>query len=147
MCHAATRYWDSIEASSVACQLRFYRVFANEALLQLRTDRVAFQPYGLAGGRAGGSSRNFIEIGGCRRPLAGKVTMRLPHAALITHEQAGGGGFGDPLTRDPELVRQDVLDGKISADYARLQHGVVLTDSGEIDAVATARRRPPAPTC
>jgi N-methylhydantoinase B len=120
---------------------RSYRVLANEALLQLRTDRVAFQPYGLAGGRPGGSSRNFIEIGGCRQPLAGKVTMPLPHAALIVHEQAGGGGFGDPLSRDPELVLQDVLDGKISTDYARQQHGVVLTDAGEIDAVATAHRR------
>jgi N-methylhydantoinase B len=120
---------------------RSYRVLANEALLQLRSDRVAFQPYGLAGGRPGGSSRNFIEIGGRRQPLAGKVTMTLPHAALIVHEQAGGGGFGDPLTRDPELVLQDVLDGKISADYARQQHGVVLAASGEIDAVATAHRR------
>jgi len=120
---------------------RSYRVLANEALLQLRTDRVAFQPYGLAGGKPGGSSRNFIEIGGRRQPLAGKVTMPLPQAALIVHEQAGGGGFGDPLSRDPELVRQDVLDGKISTDYARQQHGVVLAASGEIDTVATARRR------
>ena len=50
-----------------------------EALLQLRTDRVVFQPYGLHGGEPGGRSRNFIEIGNRREPLPGKVTMTVPH--------------------------------------------------------------------
>src|SRR5690349_11170805 len=53
---------------------RAYRILAPEALLQLRTDRVAFRPYGLAGGEPGGASRNFIEIDGKREPLPGKVT-------------------------------------------------------------------------
>jgi N-methylhydantoinase B len=120
---------------------RSYRILANEALLQLRTDRVVFQPYGLAGGGRGGASRTFIEIGGRRQPLPGKVTMTVPHAALIVHEQAGGGGFGDPLTRDPGQVREDVLDGKIGADYARRQHRVVLDAGGDVDADATQRLR------
>ena len=41
--------------------------------------------------------------------------MTVPHDAVIIHEQAGAGGFGDPAARDPALVREDLLDGKISA--------------------------------
>ena len=36
----------------------------------------------------------------------------------------GGGGWGDPLTRDPALIREDLLDGKITPDFARARHGV-----------------------
>jgi N-methylhydantoinase B len=120
---------------------RAYRVLAPEALLQLRTDRVAFQPYGLAGGGPGGASQNFLVIGSRREPLPSKVTMTVPQSALIVHEQAGGGGFGDPLARDPEHVREDFADGKISAAFACRHYRVVFDDKGEIDAPATARLR------
>ena len=45
--------------------------------------------------------------------------MTVPHGALIVHEQAGGGGFGDPSARDPALVREDIVDGKITQAFAR----------------------------
>ena len=98
---------------------RSYRILAPEALLQLRTDRVAFRPYGLDGGEPGGTSRNSIEVAGETRPLPGKVTMTVPHGALIVHEQAGGGGFGDPSARDPALIAEDIADGKITQAFAR----------------------------
>ena len=50
--------------------------------------------------------------------------MTVPHDALIVHEQAGAGGFGDPAARDPALVREDLLDGKITAEFARRHYGV-----------------------
>src|SRR6516165_1804811 len=50
-------------------------------------------------------------------PLAGVFS------AVIVHEQAGAGGFGDPTARDPALVHEDLLDGKITAPFARLFHG------------------------
>ena len=98
---------------------RSYRILAPEALLQLRTDRVAFRPYGLDGGEPGGTSRNSIEVAGETRPLPGKVTMTVPQGALIVHEQAGGGGFGDPAARDPALIAEDLADGKITQAFAR----------------------------
>jgi N-methylhydantoinase B len=98
---------------------RSYRILAPEALLQMRTDRLAFRPYGLDGGAPGGPSRNFIEVAGQIRPLPGKVTMTVPQGALIVHEQAGGGGFGDPRTREAARVAEDLADGKITADFAR----------------------------
>jgi N-methylhydantoinase B len=108
---------------------RSYRILAPEALLQMRTDRVAFAPYGLAGGEPGGRSRNFMEIGNQREALPGKVTMTVPHDAVIIHEQAGAGGFGDPSERDPALVREDLADGKISEEFARTHYGF-LPDKG-----------------
>ncbi|AMN41482.1 hydantoinase B/oxoprolinase family protein [Rhodoplanes sp. Z2-YC6860] len=103
---------------------RSYRILADEALLQLRSDRVAFAPYGLAGGAPGGMSRNFITVGPDTSPLPSKVTMTVPHGALITHEQAGGGGYGDPKRRDPALIREDIADGKITPEFAREHYGV-----------------------
>jgi N-methylhydantoinase B len=120
---------------------RSYRILAREALLQLRTDRVVFQPYGLAGGGPGGQTQNFIEIGDRREPLPSKVTMTVPHAALIVHEQAGGGGFGAPLARDPQRVEEDFADGKISADFARRHYRVVFDADGKVDAEGTAQLR------
>ena len=56
------------------------------------------------------------------------LQRRLPKGALITHEQAGGGGYGDPLSRDPALVREDIADGKITRAFATEHHG--YRDSG-----------------
>jgi N-methylhydantoinase B len=55
---------------------------------------------------------------------------------------AGGGGWGDPLERDPEKVRWDVLEGYVSLESARRDYGVVLQSGTlEIDRTATARLR------
>jgi N-methylhydantoinase B len=54
----------------------------------------------------------------------------------------GGGGWGDPLTREPELVQRDVIEGKVSAEAARADYGVALNgDDFAIDAAATAKLR------
>ena len=55
----------------------------------------------------------------------------------------GGGGFGDPRTRDPQRVLDDVLDGLITAEEARRDYGVVIDARGEIDLAETARLRSP----
>jgi N-methylhydantoinase B len=52
--------------------------------------------------------------------------MTVPHNAVIIHEQAGAGGFGDPMARDIGRVFDDLLDGKISEAFAQRHHGVVL---------------------
>ena len=53
----------------------------------------------------------------------------------------GGGGFGDPLERDPARVLDDVLDGLISAETARRDYAVVLSPTGGLDFAATERER------
>jgi N-methylhydantoinase B len=119
---------------------RSYRLLANEAVLQVRADRIKFPPYGLAGGQPGAPSANWIGEGNSRRPVAGKITMRAVRDDLVTHHQAGGGGHGNPLERNPDDVWQDVWNEKISPDFAYRYHGVVLHGGG-VDAEATARQR------
>jgi N-methylhydantoinase B len=121
---------------------RSYRLLAEEAVLQLRADRVDFAPYGLAGGAPGGRSGNWLERGNERSTLPGKVTTVMRRGDLLTHHQAGGGGHGDPRLRDPDAVARDVWNGKVSAAQASAQYGVVVDDAtGRVDRAATARLR------
>ena len=53
----------------------------------------------------------------------------------------GGGGFGDPLMRDPAAVRDDVLDGLITEEEARRDYGVAIVTGGMIDEAETTRLR------
>jgi N-methylhydantoinase B len=121
---------------------RSYRLLAPVADLQLRSDRMKFQPYGLQGGQPGRATRNTLIQSGKTTDLPSKVTMSIGADTLVVHEQAGGGGFGDPLERDPDSVSHDVWNHKISAEFARSQHGVVVeAASGRLDATATAALR------
>ena len=121
---------------------RSYRLLADEALLQLRADRMKFLPYGLDGGGPAPAARNLIERAGITSALPSKTTGWMKQDELIIHEQPGGGGFGDPFTRDPERVARDVWNGKISEGYARQQHRVVVDGaSGELDVEATRALR------
>ena len=52
-----------------------------------------------------------------------------------------GGGWGDPLERDPEAVRHDVVEELISAHAAFEDYGVVLDGRGNVDLAATGERR------
>jgi N-methylhydantoinase B len=60
---------------------------------------------------------------------------------------SGGGGFGDPLERDPQAVLEDVKDGYVSLERARKDYGVVLKeidreiDAFEVDEEATSKER------
>jgi N-methylhydantoinase B len=119
---------------------RSYRIIADDALLQMRTDRVKFLPYGLAGGEPGGASRNVMIVDGVEKELPGKITMRVGEGTIIVHEQAGAGGFGPPLERDPEAVLEDYLDGKITKKFAERHYKVIFSD-GKLDQVLTARLR------
>ncbi len=78
--------------------------------------------------------------------VEGAVNAQLPAGAVIAYQYGGGAGFEDPLQRDPDEVREDVLDEYVSLDAARERYGVVLTgscheDELEIDREATRRLR------
>jgi N-methylhydantoinase B len=65
----------------------------------------------------------------------------VPPRDAICLQLPGGGGFGDPLRREPARVRDDVLDGLITAEDARRDYGVAIDAEGEIDSVETKRLR------
>lgn len=120
---------------------RSYRLLAEEAVLQLRADRLRFAPYGLNGGDRGGPSANWLGEGDARRSIPGKVTMTMRRGELLTHHQAGGGGHGDPFTRAPDAVARDVWNEKVTTSAARARYGVAVDANGNIDATETARLR------
>jgi len=64
------------------------------------------------------------------------IAAQLPAGAVLAYQYGGGGGFGSPLLRDPEAVREDVLDEYVSPEAARARYGVVLTGSVEAGDVA-----------
>ena len=72
--------------------------------------------------------------------------MHLQKGQRLRGRDSSGGGYGDPLTRDPKRVLIDVLEGWESIEKARDVYGVVFTgmiedDSLAVDAAATAARR------
>ena len=70
------------------------------------------------------------------------VSTTIKAGERVYHRQAGAGGWGDPLKRSPAAVADDVRNGKVSADAARIHHGVVLEKAtGRPDEAATEARR------
>ena len=110
--------------------VRQYRLLADEAVLQLRADRAVNPPYGLFGGGPAAPSRNILNPDGRAEELPSKLTRTLHAGDVIRHEQAGGGGYGDPLRRDPDRVAADVANEKISRDFAERKFGVILSPDG-----------------
>jgi N-methylhydantoinase B len=109
-------------------------------------DRQRFCGWGAAGGKAGTTSGNIgTRRGGGFSPIGphdiGKRTVYRPELGeVIRLWGGGGGGFGDPFQRDPEMVMADVAAGLVSPERAREVYGVVIAD-GVIDAAATAALR------
>jgi N-methylhydantoinase B len=122
--------------------VRQYRFLEREASLQIRADRTRFPAYGLAGGQPGRLCRNVLDEGEGPRVLPSKTFLTIHQGAVLRHELAGAGGWGDPFRRDPERVFADVRNQKISVAHAREAYGVVVTDDGsKIDLEATQRLR------
>jgi N-methylhydantoinase B len=102
---------------------------------------------GIAGGGPGAPNRLELKVGGAREE-AGR-TARLVHhepGEAIAYHYGGGGGWGDPLARDPARVLEDVLDEYVSIESARDDYGVALGGSLEaldlrVDGAATAALR------
>ena len=122
---------------------REYRLLADEAVLQVRSDRHAFRPFGLYGGGPGRPSMNYLNPDENPAPLPSKLTMNIKKGDMFRHEVAGAGGWGNPLERDPALVLKDVRNEFVSERAAREDYGVVLAGTLplSVDAVATAALR------
>jgi N-methylhydantoinase B len=123
-------------------QVRQVRFLGDQGVLQIRSDKRRFPPYGLVGGHPGTPSANILNPGPEERmlPVMGMTSIR--HGDVLRHVMAGGGGWGDPLERDPEHVCRDVRCEKLSATYAYDEYGVVLEPAtGAVDTEATLSRR------
>jgi N-methylhydantoinase B len=115
-----------------------------EARFSVLSEKNILPPYGVCGGMSGAPNRFFIIRDGQEvepSPLPGKVSGFPVRAGdLVLLQSSGGGGYGDPLERDPEAVVRDVADGVVSGEKAERVYGLVL-DGGRVDEEATRRRR------
>jgi N-methylhydantoinase B len=113
-------------------------------VLTIRSDKRAHPPYGLQGGKAGTPSWNILRRGSKERilPVLPTEAVELRRGDVFKHVLPGGGGYGDPFERDPDAVREDVLDEKLTLEYARREYGVVIEpETLLVDAQATERLR------
>jgi N-methylhydantoinase B len=101
-------------------------------------ERVRNPARGRDGGLCGAAGAVALRSG---RPIRPKGRQTVPARDAICLGLPGGGGFGDPRTRDPQRVLDDVLDGLITADEARRDYGVAVDAQGRLDAVETGRLR------
>jgi N-methylhydantoinase B len=124
--------------------VREVEVLAPEAMISMRIDTVDNPPWGVAGGHAAGTGRCVINPGRSDermlKPLSdGNMVKR---GDIVRIETGGGGGFGHPFDREPELVLSDVRGGFVSRESAELNYGVVLTPDGrDVDRTRTGAAR------
>lgn len=120
-----------------------------EATISCYADRYLFPPWGREGGSPGGTQNVILNRGRPdERSLGVKFSdQRMRAGESVTIQAAGGGGYGDPTTRDPEHVLRDVTEGLLSPDQARDLYRVAVRtlDSRqmqfELDATETHRLR------
>jgi N-methylhydantoinase B len=106
-----------------------------------RGERHTTAPWGLAGGGAGAMARSTLtSAGGEEMGISSKSDFVVRPGDVLKLWTTGGGGFGDPLERDPEHVLRDVVEGKVSVDAADQLYGVVVSDRA-VDVVRTEERR------
>jgi len=123
--------------------VREYRMLADEVYFGVRSDKAVHAPHGLFGGGEGARAINLIHSDAGERalPPMPMVPITLRRGERYRHVMAGGGGFGDPLEREPESVRADVTDGKVSRAQARSAYGVLLDEQARVDVAATQELR------
>jgi N-methylhydantoinase B len=117
-------------------------VFEEPGMIAIHDDRWLTYPWGVNGGTPGARGTKWVErIDGRRQVLPSKCHDVPVAAGDVLHFVTwGGGGWGDPLERDPELVALEVRRGLVSPAGAG-RYGVVLTEAGVVDQAATAARR------
>ena len=134
------------------------RALSESSSINLIADRFRHPPPGTNGGKpplpsAGGHYNDFrvklpgsaefvhaTEAFGTVSPskFAGKV---IPRGTIVENTTTGGGGYGDPLEREPERVATDVVEGYVTAEAAESGYGVVLRSDLSVDAEATLAAR------
>lgn len=117
--------------------------FLSDAGFSIEGDGHAFAPWGLDGGAEGkGAALALVSPDGTVRDLPSKVPYAKARAGdVLISTGPCGGGYGDPLARDPAAVAADVADGLISPATAARDFGVILTATGTVDTTATVARR------
>src|SRR6185437_4927023 len=123
---------------------REVRVLVPSSRLSVLAEKAVLPPFGVCGGAAGATNRFWVRRGDRPiqpSPLPGKVGgFPIQPGDVVLMESSGGGGFGDPLERDPARVAADLAEGYVTAEGAERDYGVVWR-AGAVDLAATTARR------
>ena len=135
--------------------MRRVSVYAKELTVSALSDRHFVGPWGLFGGKEGGTQafrvkrvgdtefRTFSEAFGLESPTKFD-NVKVHEGDELLLEAPGGGGYGDPLERAPARVLADVLDRNVTREAAESAYGVVLAASNgslAVDEAATEALR------
>jgi N-methylhydantoinase B len=116
--------------------------FLEPGVISIHDDRWFTVPWGVNGGEPGARARKILEkADGTRTIVANKLEeLHVEAGDLLHYITWGGGGWGDPLDRDPELVAKEVRQGLVTREGAR-RYGVVVDEAGAVDATASQTMR------
>jgi N-methylhydantoinase B len=98
-------------------------LFDRPTTFTVLADRTSHGPAGAFGGGDGAVAEYVLIRDGRESRLAAKGTVELLAGDTVSYRTCGGGGYGPPAERDPELVARDVREGKVSAERAREVYG------------------------
>ena len=123
---------------------RDVRVLGDRGALSVLSEKNVIPPYGVEGG-SNGAANHFTVIRDGKitppSPIPGKVSgFPLVTGDVVREETAGGGGYGDPLKRDPQKVMVDVAEGYLSVGEALNRYGVAISGDA-VDGPATEAKR------
>jgi N-methylhydantoinase B/oxoprolinase/acetone carboxylase alpha subunit len=131
--------------------VREYRLLADTAKITMSAERGVIPPWGIFGGQPGAPTVvTLTREGEEAKPLTeyGSLSptkvmgLEMLQNDVMKVASPGGGGYGNPLDREPEKVRRDVLSGYVSTDSAEEDYGVVVDPvEREIDREATVNLR------
>lgn len=115
--------------------MRVFEITEGEARLTVIGDREIYPPWGCYGGKDGISQGVVINRGS---PKEHNVGMHASNVQLIAGDviyywSGGGGGYGNPLERDPERVLKDVIEGLVSVETAKNAYGVALNPTNDLE--------------
>jgi N-methylhydantoinase B len=121
--------------------LMSYR-FLEPGLIAIHDDRWFTYPWGVNGGAPGARARKVLEKADGSQTVVGNKHEDISVEAgdMLHFITWGGGGWGDPLQRDPALVGKEIVQGLVTPEGAKA-YGVVADAAGVVDVVATAELR------
>jgi N-methylhydantoinase B len=112
--------------------------FLNDGSISIHDDRWFVPPWGVNGGQPGKRARKIIEHADGREEIVGN---KVDNIAVVAGDRLhfitwGGGGWGDPLERAPELIAKEITQGLLTPNGA-LDYGVVVSADAVVDIAAT----------
>jgi len=123
---------------------RVVRIMADDAALNILSDKNIIPPYGVMGGYGGAPNRFEVYRDNRRIEISavpGKVSgFPLQKGDVVVMETSGGGGYGDPLERDIQKTKEDLGQGVITPERAMSRYGIVFKGR-EIDEIETGKQR------